>query len=124
MKHDVEPPVAPDLQVQTLAEQVSVLARDGFGNALGGIRLAQHTVPTATNTGLNFPDTPPANFCRTFGSYVPFDTATRDALYPDHQTYLALVIAATHENQRLGFIVGADAAATVRDAARSDIGTH
>lgn len=122
VKHNAEPPVGPDLQVLTLGEQVSVLARDSFDNALGGIRLAQHAVPTATNTGLNFPDTPPTNFCRTFGSYAPFDTATLDTLYADHQTYLALVIAATHESQSQGFIVGADAAATIRDAARSDIG--
>ncbi len=122
VKHNVEPPMGPDLEVVTLGPQTSILARDSFGNALGGIRLAQHSVATATNTGLNFPDTPPTNFCRTFGSYVPFDAATLDALYPDHQTYVALVIAAAHENQRDGFIVGADAAATIRDAARSAIG--
>ncbi len=122
VKHDVQPPIAPDIQVQTLGEQVSVLARDTFGNALGGIRLPQHAVPSATNTGLNFPDTPPTNFCRTFGSYVPFDATTLDSFYPDHQSYLALVITATHQGQQGGFIVGADAAATIREAAQSDVG--
>ncbi len=122
VKHKAEPPIAPDLELEMLGEQSSVLARDSFGNALGGIRLAQHAVPTATNTGLNLPDFPPSNFCRTFGSYVPFETALLESLYPDHQTYLALVIEATHTNQRLGFIAGADAAATIREAAQSNLG--
>ncbi len=124
VKHNVDPPIGPDIEVETLGEQISVLARDNFGNALGGVRLAQHAVPTATNTGLNFPDLPATNFCRTFGSYVNFDMATLGALYGDHQMYLALVISATHESQSRGFIVGADAAATIRDAARSDFGRH
>ncbi len=121
-RHNVQPPIGPDLEVVTSGSQVSVLARDSFGNALGGVRLAQHAIATATNTGLNFPDRPPTNFCRTFGSYEAFEPATLAMLYPDHQTYLALVIAATHDNLRDGFIVGADAAATIRDAARSGIG--
>ncbi len=122
VEHNVEPPIGPDLEVVTLGPQASILARDSFGKALGGIRLPQHAVPTAINTGLNLPDTPPTNFCRTFGSYEPFDAATLDTLYSDHQSYLALVIAATHNSLRGGFMVGADAAATIRDAARSDIG--
>lgn len=116
VKHGVDPPHGADIAVDSLGEQISTLARDSFGNALGGIRLSQHAVPTATNTGLN------SGGCRTFGSYLPFDWATLDTLYPDHQTYLARVIAATHQNQKLGFIVGADAAATIRQAAQSDIG--
>jgi hypothetical protein len=68
---------------------------------------------------VNFPG---SGFCRTFGQYVPFDAATLDAIYPDHQTYLGLVIDAAHEAQKTGFLVGADAAETIRDAARSDIG--
>ncbi len=119
VKRGVEPPHGADIAVVSLGEQISILARDSFGNALGGIRLSQHAVPTATNTGLNYPA---LTGCRTFGSYVPFDPATLDALYPDHQTYLELVIAATHENQNQGFIDGADAAATIREAAESEIG--
>jgi hypothetical protein len=118
VKNNVEPPIARDIDVMTFG-QVSVLLRDNFGNALGGIRLSQLEVPTATNTGLN---TPVSGFCRYMGSYVPFDDATLDALYPDHQTYLGEVIDVTHQNQKLGFIVGADAAATIREAAQSDVG--
>lgn len=120
VKHNVQPPIGDDIQIAVLDPQDSIIARDSYGNALGGIRLSQHAVATATNTGLNGPTTNLS--CRIAGSYVPFDQATLDALYPDHQTYLRLVIKATHETQKDGFIVGADAAATIRDAARSDIG--
>ncbi len=121
LKHNVAPPAAPRIEIIGWAGQNAILARDQYGNALGGIRLSQHAVPTATNTGENS-STPATIFCRNVGSYVPFDQATLDALYPDHQTYLDQVIAATHETQKNGFIVGADAAATIREAARSDIG--
>ncbi len=118
VKHNVAPPIGNDIDVAKFDVQ-SELVRDEFGNALGGVRLSQHAVATAINTGLNGPAATP---CRWFGSYVAFDQATLGALYPDHQAYLNLVMAATHETQKAGFIIGADAAAAVRDAARSDIG--
>ena len=116
VKHGKAPPHGADIET---VDMPAVIARDSFGNAHGGIRLSQHAVPTATNTGLNGP---PTNFCRTFGAHLPFDDETLATLYPDHQSYLAAVIEATHEAQRDGFIVGADAASTIRDAARSNIG--
>lgn len=115
VKRGVEPPAGPDIDV----DMSGTIVRDGSGNALGGIRLSQHAVPTALNTGVNGPLT---NACRVYGSYVAFDDETLAALYPDHQSYLALVLEATHETQRSGFIVAPDAAASIRDAARSDIG--
>lgn len=122
--HNVEPPHGADLEVSSLAEQISALARDSFGNALGGIRLSQHAVPTATNTGLNLPDLPATNFCRTFGSYVPFDAAKLAVLYPNHATYVSQVTRVTRANAKQGFIVAEDAKATIRSAARSGIGQH
>ncbi len=116
VKHDLEPPTGPDIETSQRAA-ISVLSRDGDGNVLGGIRLSQHAVPTATNTGLN---TPVDTICRYVGSYEPFGDL--DVRYPDHQTYLSQVIAATHETQKHGFIVAADAAATIREATQSDIG--
>jgi hypothetical protein len=116
VKQGKAPPHGPDIETVGMPP---VIARDSYGNALGGIRLSQHAVPTATNTGLN---TPLTNFCRTFGTHQPFDDQTLAALYPDHQSYLGAVIKATHQTQQDGFIVGADAAATIRDAARSSIG--
>ena len=119
VKDSVDPPVGADIEVASQTAQISVLARDTFGNVLGGIRLSQHAVPTATNTGLN---TPLASVCRHMGSYMPFDQPTLDALYPEHGTYVSKVAQTTIENLRNGFIVVEDAIATIRDAAHSGIG--
>jgi Alpha/beta hydrolase domain len=120
---DEEPPaIAPDIAVMTYAQapdEPSVLLRDIYGNVLGGIRLSQIAVPTATNTGENGPLT---NMCRYLGSYVPFDADTLKALYPDHQTYVDLVIEATRKNKSHGFIDRADAEETIREAVQSDVG--
>jgi alpha/beta hydrolase family protein len=122
--HNVAPPHGAEIEVASLGEQISVLARDSSGNALGGIRLSQHAVPTATNTGLNLPDLPATNFCRTFGSYVPFDAAKLAVLYPNHAAYLSRVKKLTHENAKHGFVVAEDAKATIQTADRSDIGRN
>ena len=75
VSHDIAPPTAPDIELLTITPDSAVMARDNFGNALGGIRLSQHAVPTATNTGLNSGP----GFCRLFGWFQPFDAATLDA---------------------------------------------
>ena len=118
VKDDIQPPSAPEIEVAAFGPPV-VIARDSFGNALGGIRLSQHAVPTATNTGFN---SGPALFCPTFGSFKPFDAATLAELYPNHGTYVSQVTHTTHDNLKYGFIVPEDATATVQEAAQSEIG--
>ena len=117
VKDNIPPPSAPDIEVSSLGPPV-VIARDSFGNALGGIRLSQHAVPTATNTGVNSG----SGSCNQDGSYQPFDAATLAELYPNHGTYVSQVTHRTHDNLRNGFIVLEDATATVQEAAQSDIG--
>ena len=92
--------------------------RNSFGNALGGIQLAELAVPTATDTGLN---TGPV-FCILYGSHVPFDASTLAALYPNHGTYVSQVSRVTADNLEDGYIVPFDAAKTLTGAAHSDIG--
>jgi hypothetical protein len=112
----IAPPGAPDIETVGMPE---VIARDSFGNALGGIRLSQHAVPTATNTGVNGPA---VNACRTYGSYVPFDDQTLAALYTNHGSYVSQVARVTAENLGTGYIVVEDAEATIREAARLGAG--
>ena len=45
------PPTAPEITRD--AGSPTLVARDSSGNALGGIRLSQHAVPTAVNTGVS-----------------------------------------------------------------------
>jgi hypothetical protein len=114
----VEPPTAPPLEV--ISSPPVVLARDAYGNALGGIQLSQHAVATATNTGVNGPGWP--SFCFLFGSHAPFDEATLDMLYPNHGKYVSQVVRVVNQNLADGYIVGFDARETKKEAARSDIG--
>jgi len=116
MNNGIAPPSGPDIETAGTPE---VIARDGFGNALGGIRLSQHAVPTATNTGVNGPLT---NACRTYGTHVPFSDDTLAALYPDHGAYVSQAARVTADNRRAGYLVVEDAEATVREAAQSSVG--
>lgn len=118
VKDGISPPTAPEIAIVSFGSP-NVLARDSFGNAFGGIQLSQHAVPTATNTGLNGPAT---NFCRTYGSFMPFNQATLDALYPKHGTYVSQVARVTTENLMAGYLVWEDAETTVRGSAESNIG--
>jgi hypothetical protein len=114
----VEPPTAPPLEV--ISSSPVVLARDAYGNVLGGIQLSQHAVPTATNTGVNGPFWP--SFCFLFGSHQPFDEDTLDFLYPNHGMYVSQVVRVVNENLADGYIVNFDAIATKKKAAQSAIG--
>ena len=117
VKDNIPPPSATQIEVASRGPP-NIIARDSFGNALGGIRLSQLAVPTATNTGVNSP--PP--YCSLFGSFQPFDAATLAELYRNHGTYVSQVTHATHDNLKDGFIVLEDEMTTVQEAAQSDIG--
>ncbi len=112
----IPPSTAPPIEVISLGPPV-VIARDSFGNALGGIRLSQHAVPTATNTGTNGG---PA-FCLLYGTYLPFDDATLDALYRNHGDYVSQVNHVTNENLAAGYILIENAQETRVEAAQSTI---
>jgi hypothetical protein len=96
------------------------LARDEFGNALGGIRLAALEAPTAVHSGTN--SGPGA--CSRWGYSAPFDEATLRELYRNHGRYVSQVSNVTERNLADGFLVPADADATVSEAARSAVGKH
>lgn len=109
------PPTAQPIQIVS-AEPVTA-ARDAFGNALGGIRLAELAVPIATNTGLNAgPD-----FCFLNGSNVPFTNNVLRNLYWTPGLYVKQVTDVTLKNFKAGYITAPDALDTVREAARREI---
>ena len=116
VKLGLQPPTAPAIEIAP--GPPAAIARDELGLALGGIRLADIEAPVALNTGSNGG---PA-FCILFGTHVPFDEATLDALYPSHGQYVAQVTAATLHNLLAGYIPLYDALVTVLDAAASMVG--
>jgi hypothetical protein len=117
VKDGTPPPSAPPIEVTTVGPP-AVMARDAAGNALGGIRLSQHAVPTAVNTGVNSGP----GFCRLYGSHERFDVATLAKLYPTHEGYVAKVKEVTERNLKAGYILKADADATIAEAEKSSIG--
>jgi hypothetical protein len=86
------------------------LKRDEFGNALGGIRLAEIAVPVARES---------AESCGLGGTHVPFDAATVNRLYPTHADYVRKVTAASEGAVKAGFLLPADSAQTIARARRS-----
>ena len=117
VKDGTLPPTAPEIEVSSVGPPV-VVVRDKAGNALGGIRLSQHAVPTATNTGQNSGP----GFCRLNGSYEPFDAATLASLYPTHAGYVAAVRDVTAKNVKAGYILQPEADQTIAEAEKSAIG--
>jgi hypothetical protein len=118
VKDGTPPPTAPPIDV-TSAGPPAVIARDKAGNSLsGGIRLAEIAVPTGVNTGQNAG----AGFCRLYGSHEDFDAATLHGLYPTHAAYVAAVKDVTEKNFKAGYILRAEADATIAAAEKSTIG--
>ena len=108
------PPISPRLE----ATPADTIVRDERGNALGGIRLPDHAVPTATNRG----DNTGAGFCFLYGSYTPFDEATLRELYASQADYVARVRAAAQEVVDAGFMLAEDVGEVVDRAASADLG--
>jgi hypothetical protein len=116
------PPQAPRIESSSIiareasptAPPTAVAVRDEYGNALGGIRVAQFAVANAMNSGMR-PNTPPGT-CRNLGLYTPFDASTIARLYPTRAKYIAEVNRITDENLKAGYITQEGAAQTKRDA--------
>jgi Alpha/beta hydrolase domain len=139
IKDGTLPPTAPPIELKQLppAEQAPgarcgrgaqgqrwEVVHDQYGNAHGGIELSQHAVPTATNTGQNEGgETGGERNCNLMGSYTPWDEARLTMLYPTHAAYVAKVKTVTEKNLKAGYIVKADAEATIADAQRWSIGS-
>jgi len=82
-----EPP-ATGVPIETVAEPDGAveIARDEFGNALGGVRTTRVDVPVATYDGAPRPDS--SVVCSFFGSTTPFTQEQLDSLYASHDDYV------------------------------------
>ena len=90
----ITPPQSDEIQLSNPTAVPAAIVRDQFGNALGGIRLPELEVPTATIDGrINSPAVPPPpggqNFCFLFGGTVPFSDSTLDTLYRNHGAFVS-----------------------------------
>jgi hypothetical protein len=116
------PPSAGRIAVNFDTNPVTVL-RDQYGNALGGIRIPDVTVPVARNTGTNAGGKggTSASACAQAGTWVPFTDATLSSLYASHEDYVQKVQDAARISVQQGFLLQEDADRLVAEARRSDV---
>jgi len=117
VKDGTPPPSAPPIEI-VMENGKPMIDRDSFGNALGGIRLAEHAVATAVNSGENTG----TGFCFLTGWHEDFDKVRLSMLYSSHTSYVSDVKVATEMNVKAGYIVRADAAKTIANAEQSPVG--
>jgi hypothetical protein len=106
-------------KAQRLRMDGDAFVLDERGNVRGGVRTPQTDVPISALSGLGQTG---ANFCRLFGTSIPFDEATLASLYPTHERYVARVRKAAKRATRAGFLLPVDARAVVVAAEGSIIG--
>jgi hypothetical protein len=106
------------------------IARDEFGNALGGIRLPYLNVPIASYGFPNVVDPGLPAFlqpllglaCALSGTVTDFDQETLDELYPRHSKYVLKVKHSAWRLLRGRFLLYEDSAAIIQEAWESDVG--
>lgn len=102
LRTGVAPPVAPPLEA--ISSSPVVLARDAFGNALGGVRSPHVDVPVATLDSENSG----SFFCGLFGRTVPFTAGQILSLYGTKQNFMSQWLDALNEGVQNGFLLDAD----------------
>jgi hypothetical protein len=118
----VTPPTGTRLQLTKKADGEVSIARDGNGNALGGVRNPLVDAPTATLTGEPPSGTTAADLakgngtCFLFGETIPFSRAKLDALYGNADKYVADFRAAAGRAVAGGFLLQPDADALIAEA--------
>jgi hypothetical protein len=89
------------------------LARDEYGNVLGGIRTPDVDAPISALTGENPSD---SVFCSLFGAAEPLTDAQLAQLYSDHDDYVAQVTESADAAVEAGFLLPEDRDAVVAEA--------
>lgn len=120
----------PDGVLMEIDPATGRVARDAFGNGLGGVRLPAMSVPTATYTPGNSADPGLPGFligignlaCRLASSVTPFDQATLDELYPREHSYITRVWFAALRLSHEGFLLHEDRNKIIRTAAACGLG--
>jgi len=115
----VPPPRAPRIELAGTGS----IARDSFGNALGGLRTPFVDVPTATYTPTDTVShtTAFSGFCVLYGYNTPFSQTTLDSLYRNHGQYVDRVAQESDRLVKEGFWLRPDAQAVIKQAAQADV---
>jgi hypothetical protein len=108
-------------RIQLTAATPAAVARDQFGNALGGLRTPFLDAPTATYVPFDTARPGGSVFCILDGYNVPFSHATLSTQYESHGDYVERVVRETIRLEREGFWLGPDARDVVDQAAHADV---
>ncbi len=93
----------------------TTIARDEYGNALGGLRSPYVDAPIASYS------LPPGGACPFIGVKTPLSQTQLDALYSAHGQYVKAVAKGTLSLVRNRFVLPTDGARIIREAARADV---
>lgn len=93
----------------------TTIARDQYGNALGGLRSPYVDAPAARYS------LPPGGACPYIGIKTPLSQTQLDALYSSHGAYVKAVSLGTLTLVRNRFVLATDAARIIKEAARADV---
>jgi hypothetical protein len=119
--HGTLPPRAARIQVTDTRS--GTVARDRFGNALGGLRTPFLDVPTTTYSPTDSVshDTELSGLCFLIGYNTPFSHTTLHSLYRSHTDYVARAASESSKLVKQGFWLPADAKQVVEQAANADV---
>ena len=120
-RKNTPPPHADPIEVT--ATLPPTVARDAFGNALGGVRTTFLDAPTATYvpTDTVAHVTTFSGFCILYGYSIPFGGDTLQSLYRSHGDYVSQVAGESSRLVRERFWLRPDAVGVVRQAVQSDV---
>jgi hypothetical protein len=108
------PPSQPPLRYDAQGN----LVRDGYGNAVGGVRLPDEAVPTAATGPHNSGD----RECSTWaGHSIPFSADVLRSLYPTHAEYVNQVSSAARAAVAAGVMLPYDAQEAINAADAADV---
>jgi hypothetical protein len=111
---DRAPPSQPSLRYDAQGN----LVRDGYGNALGGVRLPDVAVPTAASG----PDNSGDGGCSPWvGHSIPFGADVLQKLYPTHADYVDMVTRAATAAVDAGVMLPYDAQEAINAADAADV---
>jgi hypothetical protein len=121
VKNNTPPPSGTPLQVQSTSPVV--FAKDANGNTLGGVRTPHVDAPIAALGGTDNSGTGSlGQFCRLFGTTVPFTPQQLSTLYATHDQFVTAWNRATRKLVKAGFLLRPDGAELKAAAAASTIG--
>jgi hypothetical protein len=102
----------------TTVGSATVLARDAYGNAIGGVRPPELEVPLGTYLEANSGP----GFCSLYGGFAPFDASVLRALYRNHGSYVSRFMQAVAADVKARYLLREDAELLRTEAAQADVG--